>query len=147
MENPICCNPKVDTFLLKPQYVEGIEKPRLTVKEQEENEKRLVERLDYPVLWDIFDDKTTIDEKMEKVNKYLEYLYKKEELLAKDKEKKEDYEKLEREIKYFLEQKKSLIWEYQQKLPTMLEEALNIPYPEDFWENIRKDLEEKRIGR
>lgn len=136
MENPICCNPKVDTFLLKPQYVEGIEKPRLTVKEQEENEKRLVECLDYPVLWDIFDDKTTIDEKMEKVNKYLEYLYKKE-----------DYEKLEREIKHFLEQKKSLMLEYQQQLPSMLEEALNIPCPEGFWENMRKELEEQRIGR
>lgn len=143
MEDPICCNPKVDTFLaVTPVRPYEPERPRKTKKELEEAHKCLEECLDYPILWDFFDDEITIEEKMEKVNKYLEYLFKKEELLINDEEKKKEYEKLKREIKHFLNQKNSLEWEYQQVLPTMLAEALNIPYPNGFWDTV--DLEMKQ---
>lgn len=139
MEDSICCPPHIDTFLaVTPVMPYEPERPRKTAKELEEERKSLEECLDYPILWDFFDDKITIDEKMEKVNKYLEYLYKKEELLANNKEKREEFEKLEREIKHFLRQKRSLVCEYQQKLPTMLEENLL---------SQEENKKEQRIGR
>lgn len=144
MKDPICCPLQVDTFLADSKVkLIGIEKPRKTTAEKKELAKSMEESLDYPILWNDFAEEISIDEKMERLNKYLDSLYKQEEVLVNEGNR-EALEKLERELKFFLSEKKQLEWEYQRNLSSILEEALKIPYPKDFWENKRKALEEQR---
>lgn len=118
MTDPICCEPKEISFLEGPQYLRksyppeakygGAMKPRKTVEQKEEIEQRVVEVLDYPTLYSMFDYELSTQEKLNRVNNHLESLYK-----CKDKQ------KVNNEIRYFLEVKRELLDDYQKEMTSL----------------------------
>ena len=147
IDTPVC-TPTIYTFLAETTVKPcGIEKPEKTAVEKREIELGLVECLHYPILWDLplFGDEEEIPlhEKLNRVNKHLEFLYKQRELLENDENKKEDLQKLEREIKHFLRQKGSVLYALQKEM-TSLDNISDIPSPENFWQNMKEEIEGQR---
>jgi len=90
------------------------ERPEKLEIEKEEIEKGLVECLHYPRLWEmhLFEEdgveEISTQEKLQRVNKHLDFLHKQKELLEKEPNK-EALQKLNREIIHFFDIKKTLL--------------------------------------
>lgn len=126
MTDPICCEPKEYSFLEGYQYLRKSNpketkygdtmKPRKTVEQIEEIEKSLVEVLDYPILYSIFEDiELSTQEKLNRVNNHLESLYERKKMI----QKREDLQKVNREIRHFLEVKRELLDDYQKEMSSL----------------------------
>lgn len=148
IDDPFCCTPRIDTFLAETTVKPfGLDRPGRTEEEKREIELGLVECLHYPILWDDItsfgdEEEVPIHEKLNRVNKHLDYLYKQKELLENNENKKEELQKLEREIKHFLIKRESVL--YEQKKMASLDNTSDIPYSKDSCQNMKEEIEGQR---